>query len=85
MDKTFIISKKDNVPLVRLKNFRVKTDGTSDCDIQYDDVFLEMVKSKYKAEEVSKGQLSEYVNTLVEKATSGIEGYKMVIEEGNKV
>lgn len=78
MDKTFIISKGSEPASLRIKNFRNKGDGTTDVDIQYDDEFLEHVKADLKKKEVSNADLSTYINTLVNKAVNGIEGYKIV-------
>lgn len=85
MDKNIAISKNEGQVLIYLRNFRAKEDGTNDCEISYDNEFLEMVKSHYKIEKPSKVQLSEFISLLVGKATNGIDGYKMTIEDKSSV
>lgn len=81
MDKIFSISRNNQPTCLRLKNFRGKGNGTTDVDIEYDEVFLETAKKALKKTELSKGDLSNYIAGLIEKATMGIDGYAMEIED----
>lgn len=81
MNQTFTISKNDEPIRLTLSNFRSKQDGTSDVDIMYDDVFLKACKADLNKEDLTPADLGGYIAELIEKATHGLEGYKMEIEE----
>jgi hypothetical protein len=85
MDKIFTISRNDEPPLLRLKNFRNKGNGETQTDIQYDDILVDKVKKALKVDTVTTEHLSTYVNDLIEKSTNGIDGWKMLIEDANPV
>ncbi len=70
---------------MRLRNFRDKSNGTTDVDIQYDEVFLESAKQHFKKKELAKGDMAVYIDAIIQKATNGIDGYKMEIEDEEKV
>lgn len=80
MDKTFSISKNDEPTRLRLKNFRNKTGGNTDVDIEYDEVFLEACKADLGKSDVTNEDLSSYISLLIEKATMSIDGYKLEVE-----
>jgi hypothetical protein len=76
----FAIVKGDEISRVRLKSFRNKNDGTTDVDIEYDDEFLATIKAELKKTDVTNAELSAYVGKLLDKATNGIDGYRIEVE-----
>lgn len=85
MDKNFSISKNDEPTRLHLKNFRNKPGGSTDVDIQYDEVFLAAAQAELGKKELSSNDISQYVSTIIDKAIHGIDGYKMVIEDDEPV
>ncbi len=81
MDKNFSISRNDEPTRLHLKNFRGKAGGTTDVDIQYDEVFLSAAQQELKKKELSNQEIAGYVSAIIEKAINGIDGYKMLIED----
>ncbi len=80
MDKTVSIARNSEPAHITLKNFRGKNDGMNNVDIEYDEVFLEMCKLELNKKELTVEDLSFYVTGLIDKATNGIDGYRIDVE-----
>ncbi len=73
---------KNNEPTrIVLKSFRNQGDGTTNVDIEYDDVFLAEAKKILNKDTLSNTDLSNYVNGILDKATNGIDGYRVEREK----
>ncbi len=76
----FAIVKNDEPARIKLKAFRNKNNGTTDVDIEYDDEFIADLKRSLNKAEISNQELGQYVQELLEKATNGIDGYRIEVE-----
>jgi len=75
----FVVS-RFNKDLVVIKSLKDKQDGTTDACIEYsEEVLAELQKSTGK-KRITKEELSKYVESLIEKATNGTDGYILSIQ-----